>query len=144
MLTFPPDISFVFQLVSFLILWVGLKRLLFDPMLQVLAAREARTVGTSREAAAMKTAAEERAAEYERRLGEIRHQLAAEVDAGRNTTQSEERQVIAAARDQVTAQLLELRQRLAQEAESARAVLAAEARELSTRMLNQVVGKTSA
>ncbi len=144
MLTFPPDISFVFQLVSFLILWIGLKRLLFDPVLQVLAAREARTVGTSREAAAVKAGAEERAAEYARRLDEVRRQIAAETDAGRNATQTEERQVIASARDQVSAQLLEVRQRLARDAESARTVLAAEARELSTRMLNQVVGKTSA
>ncbi len=144
MLTFPPDISFLFQLVSFLILWFGLKRLLFDPMMHVLAAREARTVGTSREAAAMKTAAEESAVEYDRRLGEVRHQLAAEVDADRNVTQTEERQVITSARDEVSAQLLDLRQRLAQEAESARTILAAEAHELSTRMLNQVLGNKSA
>jgi F0F1-type ATP synthase membrane subunit b/b' len=51
MIAFPPDITFVIQIISFFVLWFGLKRLLFDPVLQVVDERKARTVGVREEAA---------------------------------------------------------------------------------------------
>ncbi|HEX7407243.1 MAG TPA: ATP synthase F0 subunit B [Candidatus Binatia bacterium] len=133
--------SFLIQIASFVILWLGLKRLLFDPALQVLEAREARTSGLAREAAEMKSAADRSAAEYEARMREIRHQLAVEAEAARVVTRTQERQVISVARDQVSHQLMQLRDTLSRQAEEARPALAAEARDLSARMLERVVGR---
>ena len=144
MLTFPPDISFVIQIASFLVLWIGLKRLLFDPFLHVLETREARTEGAGREATAMKAAAEQSAAEYDRRMNEIRHALAAEAEATRQAIQNEERRVLSDARDQSSTQLVQLRDNLRRQAEGVRPTLVAEARTLAAQMFERVVGRNAA
>lgn len=141
MLTFPPDSSFLIQIASFFILWFGLKRLLFDPVLRVLEAREARTTGMLGEIAGLKSAAEHSAAEYDRRMREVRQQLAAESERARVTTETEERQLIGSAREQGSTQLMQVRESLRRQAESARALLASEARELSARMIERVTGR---
>jgi len=141
MLTFPPDSSFLIQIVLFIVLWIGLKRLLFDPVLRVLEARDARTSGLNREATAMKASAEQSATEYERRMREVRHQISASAEAERATAHTEERQLIAEARQEASGRLMQLRERLAGEAEAARGALAAEARDLSVRMFERAVGK---
>src|SRR5881396_676128 len=106
MLTFPPDLSFVIQIVSFCVLWFGLKRLVFDPFLHVLEVREARTSGTVRAAEEVKTAADIAAAEHERRLHEARRALAADTAAVHAKTQNEERQIVAEARARASADLV--------------------------------------
>jgi len=141
MLTFPPDISFVFQIVLFIVLWVGLKRLLFDPVLHVLETRDARTSGLNREATAMKASAEQSAAEYERRMAAARLQISAQAEAQRAAAHTEERQLTAAARQEASSRLMQLRETLAGEAEAARGAIAAEARDLSVRMFERAVGK---
>lgn len=141
MLTFPPDITFAIQVASFFILWLGLKRLLFDPVIHVLEAREARTTGLRAEAAGLRTAAEGAAREYAHRMHEIRSQLAAEAEQQRTATQSDERQLITAARQQASTELLQVREQLHREAEAARASLAAEAQDLAVRMLERVSGR---
>lgn len=141
MLTFPPDLSFVIQLASFLVLWFGLKRLLFDPVLHVLEVRESRTSGASREAAEMKETAELSAAEYERRIHDVRQAFSVEAEAARSATQTEERRVLAAARAQANAQLMRLRENLSRQAEAARPALATEARDLAARVFERVVGR---
>jgi F-type H+-transporting ATPase subunit b len=141
MLTFPPDSSFLIQIVLFIVLWIGLKRLLFDPVMHVLEARDARTSGLTREATAMKASAEQSAGEYERRMHELRHQIAGAAEAARTAAHTEERQLIAEARQEASSRLMQLRETLAGEAEAARAALGTEARDLSVRMLERVVGK---
>jgi F-type H+-transporting ATPase subunit b len=142
MLTFPPDSSFLIQIASFFILWLGLKRLLFDPVMDVLEAREARTTGMVRETANLKSAADHSAAEYDRRMREVHQQLSAESEKARAATATEERQFISSAREQGSAQLMQVRDSLSRQAESARALLASEAQELSARMLERVTGRT--
>lgn len=141
MLTFPPDISFVIQIISFLVLWVGLKRLLFDPVLHVLEERESRTRGAASEAAAMRASAETAAAEYDRRLHEARQAASAEAQGERASTHAEEQQILTAAREQAGTQLTQLRESLSRQADAARPVLAVEARDLATRMVERVIGR---
>ncbi len=142
MLTFPPDLTFVIQIVSFLVLWFGLKRLLFDPVLHVLEERESRTAGVRRQAAEVAAAAETSAAEYGRRMQEIRLALAAEADATHTAVQAEERRLLSEARDQANAQLARLRERLSTQTLAARPAVALEASDLAARILERVVGRT--
>ena len=141
MLTFPPDSSFLIQIASFFILWFGLKRLLFDPVMDVLEAREARTTGMVRETANLKSAADDSAAQYARRMREVHQQLAGESEKARAATETEERQLISGAREQGSAQLMQVRDSLSRQAEAARALLASEAQDLSARMLERVTGR---
>lgn len=141
MLTFPPDFSFVIQIVSFFILWAGLKRLLFDPVLQVIEQREARTSGARHAAAEMTAAAQVSRAEYERRMHDVRRTLSAEGDATRNANQAEEQRLLTETRAQASTQLSQLRDSLRRQADEARPALTAEARDLSSRILDRVVGR---
>lgn len=141
MLTFPPDFTFVIQLVSFFILWLGLKRLLFDPMLQVLEQRESRTSGARRAATEMNAAAQVSETEYEQRMHDVRVALAGEAAAARNASQAEERRVLSETRAQANTQLSQLRDSLRRQADEARAALADEARDLASRITERVVGR---
>ncbi|MFN8627054.1 MAG: ATP synthase F0 subunit B [Candidatus Binatia bacterium] len=141
MLTFPPDSSFLIQIALFYLLWLGLKRLLFDPVTRVLEAREARTTGMLRNAAELKAGAEQSAADYERRMRDVYLQLAADAERARIAAESEERQLIGNARGQASTQLLQAREDLGRQAASARARLATEAQELSARMVERVTGR---
>ena len=87
MLTFPPDISFVVQVVSLLVLWFGLKRLIFDPTQSVLEERAARTSGARQAAAETRASADRRAAEYEAQIAATRQAVARETDAFHKQTQ---------------------------------------------------------
>jgi len=139
MLTFPPDISFVVQIVSFLVLWFGLKRLLFDPVVQVIEEREARTTGTEREAAAMKAAVSVTSAEYEQRMLQVRQALAADAEAAHLAIQTEEREVLAQARQKSSAELSQLRDSLQRQADGVREALDTEAGTLAGEMLTRVM-----
>jgi len=141
MLTFPPDISFVIQIASFFVLWLGLKRLLFDPVLRVLEEREARTAGARQTAADMQAAAQTLETEHERRMLEIRQRLAAEMDTLRSDTLSEEQRILAETRQQANQQLMHLRDSLRRQADEARTAVASEARDLASRIVTRVVGR---
>ena len=141
MLTFPPDSSFLIQIALFFLLWLGLKRLLFDPVMRVLEARDARTTGMLRDAADLKSGAEHSAAEYDRRMRDIYQQLAAEAERARVAAETEERDLIGHAREQASTQLQQARESLGLQAASAHALLASEAQELSARMIERVTGR---
>jgi F-type H+-transporting ATPase subunit b len=140
MLAFSP-LSIIVQIVSFCVLWFGLKRLLFDPVVRVLAEREARTSGTMHTAEEIKAAAAASAAEHERRLQEVRRALAADAVAARTETQSTEQQILADARAQASADLVRLRDSLSRQAATARPAIVTAAHDLSGRMLERVVGR---
>src|SRR5262249_19122667 len=126
MLKIPPDFSFVIQIASFVVLWVGLKRLLFDPVIAMLEEREARTAGRARAAAEIRAAAERDAADYERRLQAVRVALLGESEVTRAATRREESQILAAAREQASVQLMQLRESLRRQSEAAQPALRTE------------------
>jgi F-type H+-transporting ATPase subunit b len=141
MLTFPPDISFVIQIASFVVLWFGLKRLLFDPVMHVLEERERRTSGERHVAAELRKTAELSAADFERRMHEVRVALSVDGDATRKTIATEERQILSAAREHASGQLMQLRDSLNRQASEARPALASEAQSLASQMLERVIGR---
>ena len=141
MLDFPPDISFVIQIVSFIALSMGLKRLILDPTLRVIEERERRTAGTKHEAAEMLDGAKRDAGEYEQRMQQARIRIAAETEGARTATEAAERDIQAEARQRSGDQLAELRARLATQAEEARQILAAQAGSLAGQMFERVVGR---
>jgi F0F1-type ATP synthase membrane subunit b/b' len=141
MLTFPPDSTFVIQIVSFLVLWFGLKRLLFDPMLGVLQEREARTTGARQAAAEMNAAAHVTETEYERRMHEVRQALAAEADAAHHANQAAGQRLLSDTRAEASTQLSQLRDSLRRQVEEARPGLSAAARDLASRISARVIGR---
>lgn len=144
MLTFPPDFTFVVQIVLFFVLWAGLKRLLFDPVMAVLDARQARTTGAREAALRVRSETELAAADYEHRLQEARGEALREAGRLRAETAAEERRLIEAAREAAGRELAVLRDTLARQAEAARPALEAEAREVARRMVERIAGRALA
>ena len=78
-----PNYSFFIQIITFVILWQGLKRVVFDPFLQVLDARNARTVAAEADAQRLLGDVERSRAEYEQSLQKMRLAMAQEASAAR-------------------------------------------------------------
>lgn len=139
-----PDYTFFVQIVLFFVLWAGLKKLLFDPFVAMLEAREARTSGAKAAAAQTRSATEVSAAEYEHKLQDARQQAARDAGVVRTATSAEEQRVLEAVREESTRQLAVLRDNLARQAEAARPTLDGEAQQLATRMVERIAGRSLA
>jgi F-type H+-transporting ATPase subunit b len=143
MLTFPPDATFVIQIISFFVLWFGLKRLLFDPVLGVLEERETRTSGAQQAASEMTEATQETKREYEVRLQEVRRRLASASETARSATEDEERRIVSEARGQAGTRLTEVREELQRATHEAEPGLGPEAQNLAKLMLERVLGRAA-
>lgn len=135
------DVTFAIQIVSFLILWAVLRRLLFEPMLDVLDERDARTKGSLDAATHMHADVEAMRAEYDARVSAARDKSFAELEESRKLTTAEERTVLGAARDQAAGRLANARVEISKEIEAARKVLAGDATALAGQLIEKVVGR---
>lgn len=140
MIAFPPDITFAIQIVSFFVLWMGLKRLVFDPVLRVLEERHARTDGVRAQAVEIRSGVDRDAAAFDQTMVQVRSEIGREGDAARNATDEEERRVLAAAREQAAGQLREQREQVRAQADAARSALAGESGKLANLIVQKVVG----
>lgn len=140
MIAFPPDITFVIQIVSFFLLWLGMKRLIFDPILHVIDERKARTTGVLEEASQLRAGAAATEAQYDQRLAEVRAELGRDTDAARHASEEEEHRILLTAREQAASLLKDQRDQLRGEAEAARSQLAGEADRLAQLIAGKVVG----
>jgi F-type H+-transporting ATPase subunit b len=135
------DVTFAIQIVSFLILWAVLRRLLFDPMLDVLDQRNERTRGSLEAASHMRADVEAMRAEYDARVAAAREKSLADLEESRKLTTAEERTVLGAARDQAAGRLASARVEISKEIDAARGVLEGEAAALAGQLIEKVVGR---
>jgi len=135
------DGTFAIQIFSFLILWAVLKRLLFEPMLDVLDKREERTRGSLELASRIHADVAAMRSEYEAHIREARDQSLRELEESRKLTTAEERTILGAARDQAAARLTLARAEIGRQVEAARDQLHRDAAGLSRQLVQQVVGR---
>ena len=138
-----PNSSFFIQIITFVILWQGLKRLVFDPFLAVLDARSARTVAAEADAERLRADVERSRADYEASLQKMRVTMAQESSAARNAAQEEGQRALATARAQANDEMSRLRSQVAAQISSARSTLGAQARSIAEEMLGRVMEKVS-
>ena len=98
MLSFPPDWTFIAQIILFLIVWVCLRRFLFEPNLAVLKTRAQRTEGAMREAVTVKAEAEAMDEQYQTRLATSRAEARQRVDAIYKDAEDQPAQLLKSAR----------------------------------------------
>lgn len=135
------DVTFAIQIASFLVLWAVLKRLLFEPMLDVLDQRDERTRGSLAAASHMHADVEAMRGEYDARVAAAREKSSAELEDSRKLTAAEERTILGAARDQAAGRMASARADISREIEAARKVLAGESMTLAGRLIEKVVGR---
>lgn len=143
MLAFPPDQTALYQIALFCVLWVVLKRLVFDRFLESVEARKHRTQGALAEAGKLREEAAQLRTEHEEQLGEVRRQAARAKDEIRRQAEKEERALLDAAREEAGRVLEGLRAQVAREVAEARAALDRETEELSGRVTRMLLGRPS-
>lgn len=134
------DISFLYQIATFVVLWLALKRLIFEPTLAVLDARAERTSGAKRDARHLAAQSDAARADYETALRDARGKLAQESDAARKVTLDEQARLIGTARSTAAGELTRQRESVAAQVAQARQSLAPEAQTLAFEMLDRISG----
>lgn len=133
-----PDISLLYQVAVFLVVFFGLRKLLFQPMQRVLEERDRRTVHSQHEAEELIKAAHADRARYDEAVRERRFEMAREGEAARHAAIEESNRQIAAARAAIAHELATHRAAIAAQVEQARRALAAQAESIAAEMLERV------
>jgi F0F1-type ATP synthase membrane subunit b/b' len=140
-LSFPPDWTFVFQIILFLVLWTFLRRLLFEPNLTVLKTREERSAGALKEASRVKAEAEEMGEQYKTRLTETRAGAMQQVDAVYREAEEQTRALLESARADAARTVVGMREILTQELAEARQSLTASVPAFSREIAAKLLGR---
>ena len=133
--------TILYQAVLFVVLYFGLKQLVFEPFLASLEARHRRTRGALEEAAKLREETSRLQGEYEQQMAAIRREAAAAADEIRRQAEKEEHQIIDAARQEAARSIAQARQAVAAQTQTTRAALAAETDRLSAEILASVLGQ---
>ena len=141
MLTFPPDWTFLFQIVLFLVLWIFLRRFLFEPNLIVLKNREDRSAGALRDASRAKAEVEEMNEHYRMRLAEARSGAMQQVDVVYRQAEEQARELVESARADATRTMASMRDTLMQEIAEARQTLTDRVPEFSWEIVAKLLGR---
>jgi len=134
---------FAVQFVVFVALYFVLNRLLWQPLLALLAERDRHISGALHEADSLRANATVDAARLEERLNDARSKTAAERGKLRQETLAAEREILSHAQFEVEAILGQARTELAEASDAARTLLRTEATVLSEQIASNITGQAS-
>jgi F-type H+-transporting ATPase subunit b len=132
-------LSSIPAIIGFLIVWAAYRVIVYKPLQRVLGERQARTEGAIQQAQTEIASAEERTAEYERRVREARAQIfaAQEIRSRRITEQREA--ALAEARRQADSIIKSARATLEKDVLAAKATLQQNAEILAQKIIESVL-----
>ena len=136
------DLAFVFQLVNFLVLVLILNAFLYKPLRKVLADRSEQFRSAKEKAEQVDLEVQEKMAQYESRLREIKAKAAEERAAKIKEAQAEEAALVEKSRSEAAASLAGIKSRVAAEAAAARELLKVQSRELSLEICEKVLARS--
>jgi F-type H+-transporting ATPase subunit b len=122
-----------------LIVWAAYRLIVYTPLQKILAERQARTEGAIQQAQAEIASAEERTAEYERRVREARAQIYASQEAHSRRIQQQRETILAEARQQADATVKSARAALEKDVLSAKASLQQQTETLAQQIIESVL-----
>ncbi len=136
------DLTFVIQLVNFLVLMLVLNIFLYKPIRKVMADRKGQIDGAKERAAAVDKDVQEKMALYETRLREIKSKAGAEREVLRGDALREEAAVLEKARKEAADSLSSIKAKVAKETVEAKEYLTVQARSLSLEICEKVLGRS--
>lgn len=143
MIKLPPDITFVIQLVGFVVLWQLLRVIIFVPMQQALKARAERTIGARGRADALIAEASQLDASVQAGLAEARQEGALRADEIRRRAEADEHAILARYRTEAATFLERERALTESQVADARAPLDSEAARLAENVVRRVLGRAA-
>jgi F-type H+-transporting ATPase subunit b len=136
------DLAFVIQLINFLILLVVLNILLYRPLRRVMAERDNDIKGARSKAADVDREVQERIAEYETRLREVKSGASQERAVLKQEALAEESVILEKARKDAAESIAAIKAKVAQEAAEATRILQEQAHDLSRDICEKVLGRS--
>ena len=135
------DITFIFQIVNFLVLMLVLNVLLYKPVRKLLADRAVEIAGGHEKAAALDLGVQEKMAQYEERLRDAKAKASEERGILKKAALAEESVLLEDARKDATDSVNALKGKVAKEAAEAREYLKEQTRSLSLEICEKVLGR---
>ncbi len=143
MIKLPPDITFVIQLVGFVVFWQLMRVLLFTPMQQALKTRAERTGGARARAEALLAETAQIDATIAAGLADARREGAQRADEIRRKAEADEHAILERHRGESTAILERERALTKAQVDQARGPLANEAGRLAATVVQRVLGRAA-
>jgi F-type H+-transporting ATPase subunit b len=134
--------SLVLQIVLFVVLWVALKRLWFQPAMRLIAERQRRSEGEVERARALEAEVERLRREHNAALQHARTDVQREVGEMMRQAEAEQKRLIAQASEDAQRTLAGVRSRVAEDVAAARKTLSAEVGAIAHEVARQVLGRT--
>jgi F-type H+-transporting ATPase subunit b len=135
------DYSIAYQIVLFVVLWLILNKLLFQPYLRLLEEREHRTTGAQHDSVDLEHEGAKLKAQFDAKMT----QGQAAGYSAKETIDQEARQqrekILGQARDEASRSLDQVRQQVAAAMEQEKRLLAAEVSAVAVDMVNKVLGR---
>jgi F-type H+-transporting ATPase subunit b len=133
--------SLVLQIVLFVVLWVALKRLWFQPAMRLIAERQRRSEGEVERARALEAEVERLRREHNAALQHARSDVQREVGEMLRQAEAEQKRLIAQASEDAQRALAAVRSRVAEDVAAARKTLSAEVGAIAHEVARRVVGR---
>ncbi len=143
MIKLPPDITFLIQIVSFLVFWGLMRAILFKPVQEALAKRGVHTTGASERATELLADAERLQAEAAVKLAAARDRGTAAATEIKKSAERDEHAILERFATEATALLEKERAVTAAQVEEVKAPLRADAEALADEVVAQVLGRAA-
>ena len=135
------DFSIAYQIILFLVLWVILNKVLFQPYLHLLAERERKTTGAQHDSGDLEHEATRLKAEYEENIAQAQTAGYAAKDAIVQDGRQQREKIVSQARDDATGILERVRKDVATAMEQEKQRAVAEVATIANDMVNKVLGR---
>lgn len=135
------DYSIVYQIVLFVVLWLILNKLLFQPYLRLLEEREQKTTGAQHDSVDLEHEGAKLKAQFDEKMAQGQAAGYAAKDAINQDARQQREKVLAQARDEATRNLEQVRQEVATAMEQEKRLAAAEVSVVASDMVNKVLGR---
>ncbi|MGE5217435.1 MAG: ATP synthase F0 subunit B [Chloroflexota bacterium] len=135
------DISIFYQAVLFVILWLVLNKLLFQPYLKLLEERERRTSGAQHDSADLEQEGARLRAQYQEKIAQAESAGYATKERILQAAREEREKVLGQARQEAADHLERVRQEIAAAVENERQLARAEGAAVAADMVSKVLGR---
>ena len=135
------DISILYQVIFFVILWLVLNTVLFQPYLRLLSEREQKTAGAQHDSAELEHEGARLRAQYEEKIAQAQSVAAVERERILQTAREEREKILAQARQEAEQTLSLRRREIATALETDRRLAAAEVATIAAEIASKVLGR---
>jgi F-type H+-transporting ATPase subunit b len=135
------DISILYQIILFVVLWLILNKILFQPYLHLLEERERRTIGAEHDSIDLEHEGARLRAQYEEKIAQAQTAAYAAKDAILQEARQQREKILGQARAEAASKLEQARREIALALEKEKALAAAEAATVAGEMVSKVLGR---